>query len=246
MSTPTSELEAIRQRLDALERQNRRLRLVLLIVALAGMVLWLGQNGVGQAQPDRARQEKVVEANKVILRDAQGKERASLHADKDSVILRLRGADGKLRLSLGVSNRSGSHLAVRDENERARAALSYHAGRTYLYFWDENQQPRAFLDSRRGESWLGFADENVKKRLELGYTKKGPCLKLLDGNGKALVSLATGEGGPDCSFFDTFGRRRAQLGVDAQKAGLTFFGANESQKSVTGIDIVGKTLPAKP
>lgn len=85
------------QRLDQLERDNRRLRLAGALT-IAGMITWalMGQ-AVGSSP--------IVEAQRVILRDSAGKVRASFGLGGDgSPLLGLNDGDGATRVVLGVFN----------------------------------------------------------------------------------------------------------------------------------------------
>lgn len=66
----------LRDRVEALERQNRRLRLG--ILAVAG--LWAVFGLLGQA---RASREGVIEAQRFVVKDAEGRERAVLGLEPD-------------------------------------------------------------------------------------------------------------------------------------------------------------------
>ena len=68
MNEPT--MNNMVQRLDRLERENRRLKLLgsLVLIGIATLLL------MGQAKPNRVA--KVIEAEKFILRDSSGSERA--------------------------------------------------------------------------------------------------------------------------------------------------------------------------
>jgi len=73
MTKQTPDLEAVLERLENVERQNRRMKrvgLVTLVLLAAGFL-------VGQAQP----KSQVVEAEQFIVRDARGQKRALLGLD---------------------------------------------------------------------------------------------------------------------------------------------------------------------
>ena len=71
MSNPT--MEAVVERLDRVERENRRLKKagVAILAGIAGVVL------MGQAMPTKVA--KVVEAEKFVLKDTAGKVRGGLY-----------------------------------------------------------------------------------------------------------------------------------------------------------------------
>jgi hypothetical protein len=73
MATDTPEMQAILQRIERLEAENRRLkRTVLGVALLAAVVLAMGQ----------ARPSRTVEASEFVLKDGAGSVRARLHMGK--------------------------------------------------------------------------------------------------------------------------------------------------------------------
>ncbi len=75
MNDPT--METLSRRLDKVEWENRRLKLagVVALTVIAAVVL------MGQATESKV--VKVIEAEKFVLRDGQGRQRAELFAHKD-------------------------------------------------------------------------------------------------------------------------------------------------------------------
>ena len=142
MATPT--LEALNERLDRLERENRRFKVGALLVLIGIVAVGI----MGQA---RANAVRVVEAEKFVLRDSQGKERAelstlgdgspslhfygfyagrrhaivSLEADQASGTsgLQFNAANGKNRISLAVAVVGSAVVNVADLDGNVRASL---------------------------------------------------------------------------------------------------------------------------
>ncbi len=117
------DLSAVVQRLENLERQNRRLRwaLAAVVVAAAALVLW-GTAPRGQAEPKpeqrgpdefvlrngqgdprvRVSMDKDRDAANVVFSDAKNRPRATMTLGPDGTMLRFLDADGKLRSGLSV------------------------------------------------------------------------------------------------------------------------------------------------
>jgi hypothetical protein len=90
------------QRVEALERQNRRLRRALLLVPVAALLL-----GAGAAEVKDWKGDSVT-AKKFILVDDGGKERAALLTDKDgNPVLEFYNKDHSLLLNAGKSPDNG-------------------------------------------------------------------------------------------------------------------------------------------
>jgi hypothetical protein len=99
----------LRDRVEGLERENRRLKLA----GALGLALLAALALMGQA---RAR---TVEAHRVVVRDAGGQLRAELTAAGLSIY------DGKekIRAALGVGGDARSGLSLYDPGERTRMTL---------------------------------------------------------------------------------------------------------------------------
>ena len=93
------ELQALAGRVEALERQNRRLRHGLVVIGLAGLAV------VGMAQvmpvPDEVR------TRRLVLLDTAGVVRAELTTARENPVLTLRDAQGHLLIELtGLGSRA--------------------------------------------------------------------------------------------------------------------------------------------
>jgi len=112
----TNEHGTIEQRLEKLERQNRRMKLAgvgALVIAAAFLLM-------GQASGTRTQDE--VRARSFVLVDAQGKQRATLDMYTDQPRLALSDTNGKIRVALAISQ-GGPALALVDANGKATASL---------------------------------------------------------------------------------------------------------------------------
>lgn len=129
-----STLELVTERIERLERDNRRLKclatLMLLGIAAVGLM--------GQALQDRVTANVVlartVEAQSLVLRDGAGKVRALLETDPAGPItLTLSDKEGRERLALGVGPAGGVGIVFRDKEAVVRAGIGVGpTGRPYL------------------------------------------------------------------------------------------------------------------
>jgi hypothetical protein len=133
MSQPTVEL--LLQRLERVERTNRRLQCAggILVLALAGGLL-MGQ-AVGQERVSASTVvAQTIEANRVLVRDATGKVRAFIESESTGpVTFTLSDKDGRERLTLGVGPAGGVGVIFRDKEGTVRAGMGVApGGRPYL------------------------------------------------------------------------------------------------------------------
>lgn len=98
-------LESLNDRVNCLERQNRRLKtLAVVVVAVFAAVVCLGQVEVPEA----------VQAEKFVVRDTDGKQRGVLGVDEDGQPgLSLLGVDGKSRANLTLDRDGRPCLTLR-------------------------------------------------------------------------------------------------------------------------------------
>ena len=178
-------LNTLTQRLDRLERGNRRLKL-----AVAVLLISLAAVGVmGQVSPKAA--PKVIEAERFVLRDTSGKPRATLVVAADGTSgLSLYDQNGKGRLRLYVDT-SGPSLALADQNGKLRATLRLDAdGSPGLTLFDRGEKLRGGLGLHTdGSPLLGLLDQSGKLRATLGVATSGPSLVLHDENQKYRAVL---------------------------------------------------------
>jgi hypothetical protein len=153
------------RRMDQLERQNRffkRASVLMLIVATS--LLFMGQT-------KKQKVSNIVEAEKFILRDPQGKIRGGLAIDSQGI----------------------ARLALADEEGKTHVTLSVNEnGRSGLYVTDSKGLIRAGLASLPdGTPDLGLADAQGVVRVGIGFDKarRSPALVFYDSNKNAILKL---------------------------------------------------------
>ena len=146
---------AIVTRLERLERQQRRWRALAIVAALGVTTLGLmGQRYAG----------RTVEAERFVLRDAEGRARAELlmvDNKEQSVALRFKDADGNPRLTVGTEN-GAALLVLNEQGGKLRAGLvTLPHGAPGLNLYDSSGKPRAELSlNRDGAPALTFNDRD--------------------------------------------------------------------------------------
>jgi hypothetical protein len=172
------ELEAVLgRRVDELERENRKLRRngtlvmglgALMLLATASMLISL-RAGTGQVA-------EAVEANRFVLRDADGHVRAVLGLNPDGATrLVLQDRDGRERLRLSLLADGSPGVSFTDREGRTRAVLGLLPDETSsLVFADRWGKTRAVLGLSADESsTLVFADRNGETRMGVGVESDG-------------------------------------------------------------------------
>jgi hypothetical protein len=180
------------RRIEALEdnfHARRRLRAVSLLAAVAA--LGLSVFGLTRVRDALVKGEvyPVLEMRALILRDAEGLERAALRIAEDgNVGLSLRDGDARARLRLSVLSDGSPGVSLLDEYGDTRAILGFLPdGTTTLVFADAGSIARSVLAlTPDGASRIVFSDALGDTRAAVG----------VDGNGRPEVNtMAATEGG---------------------------------------------------
>ena len=199
MQTYDPTLQALADRVNKLEVQNRRLKLAgLAVVIMASAVLLMGQ----------ARSTRAVEASEFRLIDANGKTRARLAVGVgggptltffDSKDLPVAGIDGGKEPSLFLTGwDSAAHILLRITKDsygldladkRPRATLSVSNNSTGLDFWDEYGDPQATMSVDKSSGNITFRNARGKVSSQwVDSRATGPSLVLYDKSEKAVWS----------------------------------------------------------
>jgi len=173
-------METLARRLDQVERENRRLNRagVVALAVIAAVVL------MGQATGNVA---KVVEAEKFVLRDADGKGRARLESLPSGLV----------------------RLALLDKDENIQSVLGVGiVGTPSLVLAGRNS--KTILTTR----FLSVSGKGGKSRLTLAVLPSGAqSLVLTDNTARTRAELAIEvDGSPTFGLFDRTGTARAILG----------------------------------
>ena len=165
MTSQTPDIQAVLQRLEKLERQNRRFKRVgALALTGVGVLIFMSQ---------AASDSHTVEAQRFIVKDAEGHVRAEFGLSGKAAGLTLYDQKGttQARLEAGAGALSGGQLELRDESGKAYSGLwaGFSGAMIYAHDQDGNE---IFLGS------LKTADSRSEK---LRITGK-PTIVMMDKN----------------------------------------------------------------
>jgi hypothetical protein len=212
MTSPgLTELNLLAERIAKLEKQNRLFkRIGVLLVLAVGCVSLVAAQERGKGQ--------TIEAERFILKDANGRVRADLGMDKAGVRLLLTDENEKTRLNAAVFP-EGPGMALFDENGAVRFSVSQSSRGPSLMFNDENQKPRSIMRLFKEGPALAFLDEKENDRMILSLTRSnGVSMDMMEAGKQLLASLRARPGMSGLVMFDDTGRPRAAI-VDSAKNG---------------------------
>jgi hypothetical protein len=155
MTSDTPELQSIMERLGKLEEQNRRLKRggIAILAALSAVV------SMGQAAPS----PRVVEAQKFILKDA----------------------NGNVRGWMGVIG-NGSELTLGNANAQPMMGLMVSTDSSDLHFFGSRKSGMN-LGVNSGDPAISMIDAEGNGGAGITFAKDGPSLTLEDRNGFSTV-----------------------------------------------------------
>lgn len=218
--------QEVLDRLDRLERANRRYRLVL--VAAGFLCLGWTACGVGPQVKNQ------LSAERFVLVAADGKEKATLELDQkgnpmlvlrneqssallttDGPSLLLRGPDGKTGAFMGIDAKNTSRIELTSQRLLDGVRLTAHEdGSSGVYVLDVSGRARGGLESfAKGGAALNFQDGQGKLRGHVGLDESNlPNLVLLDeAGGRRLGMLVQEDGNGLFEVADQRGQPRAQV-----------------------------------
>jgi hypothetical protein len=143
MQTPV--IQAVLERLEKLERQNRKLKRagVLALLVVGSLVL------MGQAAP----KSRTVEGEKFVLRDGRGRVRAKLDTDVDSSpALKLSDANGNLRAMLSLDGSGDAGVWLFDAKGKPEVVVGTAGAARWLSFYSAEGRAGVDLWTGGGES----------------------------------------------------------------------------------------------
>ncbi len=234
------------ERLNRLERENRRLRAsgIVFLIALASLFL------IGQASPQR----RVVAAESFVLIGLQGKPRAELALTSDGRPgLRFYGADGRFLSILELDNAERPRLEFLDEGSRPGISLGYQADGTCRLTlrgkstkssislqtgngsWMEKEMPDGKWGIRADSPSLEIVDEDSRLSAVLGALSLHSPPPIIPTNastsgtvGIPITTFTYSFGPSTLTLFDKAGRETVQLS-GASSPGVVIKGGAKSE-----------------
>jgi hypothetical protein len=173
-------LSQLMQRIDKLERGNRRLRLAGLLVLVMSSALGMMAQTAIRSTP------KVVEAERFVVRDTNGAPRGVWDSSAGGVGLYDDGGKPRAMLVLGPDGTPRVTLA--DQSGKPRVSLGVAAdGTPRLVLTDRGLKPRVTLGVESNGSGLALLDEAGRLRGSVTVAVDGsPSLEVHDETGKVF------------------------------------------------------------
>jgi hypothetical protein len=207
--------QTVGERLARLERQNRRLTLILVCLApvVAALVLMGFTSVEEQLQGLKNLQVRQIETERLVIRDANGFLRGWLGIAEDGTRLVFYDQNGRQRAGFGMTSQNEPALAIFDPNQQTRIVLGLADGWPGLVIRDAGGLKRIALQTQPDWATLFFFDGRERKRAGIGLAKESAAVNLLDEYSVDRAGLTVDPNGSSLVFFDRMGVKRAGLGL---------------------------------
>jgi hypothetical protein len=247
MTSQTPDMQAVLERLENLERQNRRwkhLGLLFLLIAGSGFLLTQVPRKALSAAPTQAVQAATYDTlvvHRLELRDKAGKLRGIWTVDDKGPILGLYGDAGEVRGIWRVNDDKGTGLTLYDPAGKVRAALALPAHGPVLALNNAAEKPRAWLSLVDDSPWLTLYNTAGEPHAGLGLGS----LYLLSQNHKVMANLRVDDDDSSLSLADAQ-HFQAVVGVTELQTTRTGESHKTSAAAVTLLGKDGKVIWRAP
>lgn len=215
MNSWTPDIQELKDRLDVVEKRNRRLRwMVMACLLVFSGFLFMGYNSMQeQLQGLHSLHITQLETERIVIRDGNGIMRGWLGIADDGARLLFYDQSGSQRAGFGLNTMFEPAMAFYDGKQNPRVILGLVEGWPGLVMRDLTGQKRISLQSQQTWSSLFFYDYREKRRSGIGIVGDAAAINLLDENGQERINLTSEHSASSMTFFDRFGIKRLGLGV---------------------------------
>ena len=205
MRSSLQEIAKLKARLDCIERQNNRLKRLMVVVTLLLVPMFLlgAKHGANDAQFGQ------ITATGITIRDASGMELVAIGSDKEQGSgISIFNKAGKRVISLGIpADGEGSGIMVSDAEGRGRIGLGMDEGIPGLALVDENGA-KILAMGGGGEGYgILINDKEEVQRIGLGYKNGDAGIMLYDEKGQYVRGMFRQKDGLNYfSYIDADGK----------------------------------------
>jgi len=171
------------ERLLRLERSNRRLKAGMAVFGIAAFALAI----LGAAAPT----PKVLTAERFVLLDSSGRERAELSSNSKSAALQFSNADGSRALIVSAGSTDNAVIIDDKKGQIREGLITGENGDAQIALMHDGMEQDALsiTDNAKGTA-MAIRDQNGNERVDVGVTPKGGSLAVADGNGRVRTAIA--------------------------------------------------------
>ena len=151
------------------------------------------------------RSRRIVEAEKFVLKDDNGKDRAVLCMGDFGPVLSFNDPRGLPRLTLELRG-EGPMISLCDPNGAWEARLEATKEGAVVVVWEDGGKRGAGVSAQADGPDVWLSDGECAVRAKFTMANGHPCLRLSDAQGTCRLELAALKDGPHVSLFGADGR----------------------------------------
>jgi hypothetical protein len=186
MKSLSMEKAEIHERIERIEKQNRRLKHTMFLLGLFFLALAV----MGAKAGTNDGHFRQIIAERISFVDGTGQERMLIGSSEEGTGIRILNKAGKKALGIGITgDEGGSGILVADKEGRPRIGLGIDEGVPSVVMVDENG--KKILAMGGDDKGYGFVimDENEVERAGLGYKDGDTGVMIYDDHGKYVRGM---------------------------------------------------------
>jgi len=186
MESFSREKATLHERIERIEKQNRRLKNTMFFLVLSFLALAVMG---AKAGPNDGHFRQII-AERISFVDGAGQERMLIGTSEEGTGIRILNKAGKKALGIGITgDDGGSGILVNDKEGRPRIGLGLDEGVPSVVMVDENG--KKILAMGGDEKGYGFVvmDENEVERAGMGFKNGDTGVVIYDDHGKYVRGM---------------------------------------------------------
>ena len=186
MESFSREKATLHERIERIEKQNRRLKNTMFFLVLSFLALAVMG---AKAGPNDGHFRQII-AERISFVDGAGQERMLIGTSEEGTGIRILNKAGKKALGIGITgDDGGSGILVNDKEGRPRIGLGLDEGVPSVVMVDENG--KKILAMGGDEKGYGFVvmDENEVERAGMGFKNGDTGVMIYDDHGKYVRGM---------------------------------------------------------
>ncbi len=176
----------IHERIEKIEKQNRRLKsyMIFFIITLLAFLLMGAKAGLNNGH------FRQITAEAITIVDGAGQELILIGSGKDGTGIRILNKAGKRVVGIGITaDERGSGILVADKEGRPRFGLGMDMGLPSFALTDENGKKIMAMGGDEKGYGLVIMDENEVERVGMGFNEGHTGVMIYDDKGKYVRGM---------------------------------------------------------
>ena len=198
MKSLPKEKATLLERIEIIEKQNRRLKRYMVVLVLS--LLALAVMGAKAGTHDGHFRQIIAEGISIV--DGAGQELILIGSGKEATGIRILNKAGKRAVGIGITaDEGGSGILVADKEGRPRIGLGMDEGLPSVAVVDEKGKTIMAIGGNETGYGLVIMDENEVERAGVGFKDGHTGVVIYDDNGQFVRGMIRQKNGVHYSFY---------------------------------------------